>query len=144
VTGATTLSSTLGVTGIATFSDQVFFSGDPQFYTRMSGSDPIINFDDERYIIFDRTLDRLSLVAGVANAIILSATGGLTVTGAATLNSLAVTGATTIGTNATVGGNTVLSGLLQLDGITITPGSRQPLCMDTTTKVVYYGNAGVC
>jgi hypothetical protein len=47
----------------------------------------------------------------------------------------------------TLGGGTSVSlepDVVTLTNIPLTPGGRQPVCIDTTTRQIYYGNAGVC
>jgi hypothetical protein len=49
----------------------------------------------------------------------------------------------TIGTKGT-GTLTVSPATVMFTGITVTPTGKQPLCIDTSTKQVYFGSAGAC
>ncbi len=49
-----------------------------------------------------------------------------------------------LGLHAGVGSVNLVTTVVALTNIPLTPGGRQPVCIDTTSRQLYYGNAGVC
>lgn len=138
---------------------------DSQFYMQIVGDTPLIAFDANRYIGYDRGSGVMALSAGVLSSINLGSTGVVAITGditaSGTLHNIGVgqfdgnlgvsghfatAGTVTAGDDFTAHGatTTLTAPAIVLSFIPISGGGKETLCYDTGTKEISYSNAGVC
>lgn len=89
VTGSLGITTNLAVTGSSVLTGAISFgdtlSRDANFYLALAAGSPVVNFNPNVYLLYDRSLSRFSLTIGASN-VIMDAAGNLTVPGCVTYN----------------------------------------------------------
>lgn len=129
--GNTTIGGTLGVTGITTLNSDLNVFGT----TILNGATTATTIG---------TTGTVAVGGDLAVAGTMTVTGNGSVSGLFTATTFATVGAASVGSTLAVSSTLTASGNVTLSGVPTTPTGKQPLCIDTVTRVVYAGTGGGC